>query len=61
MKRVALIIQYNGTPYSGWQKQKNSITVQEILERALLQVSNHSVNTSVNDGEQPKYLDNLPQ
>ena len=45
MKRVALIIQYNGTPYSGWQRQKNSITVQEILEKALLQVSNHSVNT----------------
>ena len=45
MKRVALIIQYDGSHYSGWQRQKNSISVQEILEDALLKVSNQKIKT----------------
>ena len=45
MKRIALIIQYDGSHYSGWQRQKNAISVQEILEKALLKISNHVVNT----------------
>jgi len=45
LKRVALLIQYDGSYYSGWQKQKNAITVQEILDRALLKITNHTVNT----------------
>ena len=45
MKRVALIFQYDGSHYSGWQRQKNSISVQEILEDALLKVSNQKIKT----------------
>ena len=45
MKRVALLVQYDGSHYSGWQKQKNATTVQEILERALLKITNHTVKT----------------
>ena len=45
MKRVALIIQYDGSSYSGWQRQKNAISVQEVLEKALLKISKHNVNT----------------
>ena len=45
MKRVALLIQYDGSNYSGWQRQKNSTTVQEILERALFKIAHHKVNT----------------
>ena len=45
MKRIALIIQYNGTFFSGWQRQKNAISVQEILEKALLKISEHNINT----------------
>ena len=45
MKRVALLIQYDGSNYSGWQRQKNATTVQEILERALLQITHHVVKT----------------
>ena len=36
MKRVALLVQYDGSNYSGWQRQKNATAVQEILEKALL-------------------------
>ena len=45
MRRVALIIQYDGTPYSGWQRQKNAITIQEILEKALLKITSNNVKT----------------
>ena len=45
MKRIALLVQYDGSKYSGWQKQKNATTVQEILERALFKISNHFVKT----------------
>jgi len=45
LKRVALLVQYSGSDYSGWQRQKNLITVQGILERALLKITNHVVKT----------------
>ncbi len=45
MKRVALLIQYDGSLFAGWQRQKNAITVQEVLEKALLKIANHKVNT----------------
>ena len=45
MKRVALIIQYDGSYYSGWQRQKNAISVQETLENALFKVSNQVIKT----------------
>ena len=45
MKRVALLVQYNGTHYSGWQKQKNATAVQEILDNALFKITNHTVKT----------------
>ena len=45
MKRVALLIQYDGSNYSGWQRQNNATTVQEILERALFKITHQNVNT----------------
>lgn len=34
MPRYKLIIEYNGAPYAGWQRQKNAETIQGALERA---------------------------
>jgi len=45
LKRVALLVQYDGSCFSGWQKQKNATTVQEILERALFKIAHHDVKT----------------
>ena len=45
MKRVALLIQYDGSHFCGWQRQKNSLSVQEILEDALFKVSNQKIKT----------------
>ena len=45
MKRVALIIQYDGSCFSGWQRQKNAISVQETIENALFNLSNQKIKT----------------
>ena len=45
MKRIALIIQYDGTCFSGWQRQKNAITIQESIENALFKLSNQRIKT----------------
>lgn len=33
--RYKLLIEYDGTPFVGWQRQKDGIAVQEVLEKAL--------------------------
>ena len=35
MKRVKLVVAYDGTDYSGWQLQKNAVTIEEKLNKAL--------------------------
>ena len=39
MPRFKLLIEYNGTRYSGWQIQKNARTVQGEIERAIREVA----------------------
>jgi tRNA pseudouridine38-40 synthase len=39
MPRFKLLIEYNGTRYSGWQIQKNARTVQGEIDRAIQEVS----------------------
>src|SRR5450631_1293469 len=36
MLKYKLIIAYDGTLYSGWQIQHNGVSIQELLEKALL-------------------------
>ena len=35
MKRVKMIVAYDGTNYCGWQIQKNGITIEEVLNKKL--------------------------
>ncbi|NCT57603.1 MAG: tRNA pseudouridine(38-40) synthase TruA [Legionella sp.] len=42
--RVALIVEYDGSQYHGWQSQPKLRTVQDVLEKALTQVADHPVN-----------------
>ncbi|GAA0734223.1 tRNA pseudouridine(38-40) synthase TruA [Clostridium oceanicum] len=43
MKNIKLTIQYDGTNYSGWQIQNNAITVQEVMEKAILKATGEKV------------------
>ncbi|RKY49447.1 MAG: tRNA pseudouridine(38-40) synthase TruA [Candidatus Neomarinimicrobiota bacterium] len=36
LRRFKIVIEYDGTNYFGWQKQKKGETIQELIERALL-------------------------
>ncbi|MGK7953986.1 MAG: tRNA pseudouridine(38-40) synthase TruA [Crocosphaera sp.] len=40
-KRVALVIQYQGSRFHGWQRQANQRTVQEDIETAIAEVVGH--------------------
>ena len=41
--RVKLIVEYDGTAYSGWQRQKNAPSVQQTLEEAFLSLTGENV------------------
>ena len=43
LRRVRLIVQYDGTAYVGWQTQPNGVAVQAELERALLAVTGERI------------------
>lgn len=35
MKRIKLVVSYDGTKYCGWQEQPNGITIEEVLNKEL--------------------------
>jgi tRNA pseudouridine38-40 synthase len=39
MTNIKLTIEYHGSPYSGWQSQKNEKTVQGEIEKAIFKFS----------------------
>jgi tRNA pseudouridine38-40 synthase len=42
-RNIALLIEYDGTRYSGWQRQKNAPSIQAALEEALAKVVQEQV------------------
>ncbi|MBN2852232.1 MAG: tRNA pseudouridine(38-40) synthase TruA [Clostridia bacterium] len=43
MKNIKLTIEYDGSHYAGWQKQKNGPSIQQTLEKAVLQLTGETV------------------
>jgi tRNA pseudouridine38-40 synthase len=42
-KNIRLTIQYEGTNYHGWQRQKNGLSVQEVLEEKLALITKNKI------------------
>lgn len=42
--RIFAIVSYNGTNYAGWQKQPNTLTIQEVIETNLSKIFNRKIN-----------------
>lgn len=42
--RLAFVTEYNGTNFSGFQKQKNAISVQEVIEDALKEITKEDIS-----------------
>ncbi len=63
--RIALGIEYNGSSFSGWQRQKNAETVQQHVEQCISKVANTSTtvqaagrtDTAVHATEQVVHFD----
>lgn len=46
MKRILLTIEYDGTVYSGWQRQYNGLAVQQVVEEALGRACHESITVT---------------
>jgi len=44
MRNIKLTIEYDGTNYCGWQRQRNGSSIQETLEKALKKILREKVN-----------------
>ncbi|MGI6193278.1 MAG: tRNA pseudouridine(38-40) synthase TruA [Christensenellales bacterium] len=43
MRRIKLVIEYDGTNYAGWQRQENGVTVQQLIEENIQKVTGERV------------------
>ena len=44
MNRYKIRIEYDGTPFVGWQFQKNGLSIQQVLQDAIFNLSQERVN-----------------
>lgn len=45
IQRIAMVIEFDGRPFHGWQKQDNATSVQDELQRALAEIDGQPVKT----------------
>ena len=44
MRKIKLVIEYDGSAYCGWQYQPNGLTLQEVFEKTLLKITKVKTN-----------------
>ncbi|ABK61545.1 MULTISPECIES: tRNA pseudouridine(38-40) synthase TruA [Clostridium] len=45
-KNIKLVIEYDGSNYSGWQKQKHSMTIQQRIEEAIFDITKQKIEVN---------------
>lgn len=53
MKRVKLVVAYDGTNYRGWQVQNNGETIESMLNRAISSLTGEEIHVWVPAGQIP--------
>lgn len=43
MRRIQLVIEYDGTNYAGWQRQENALAVQQVIEDSLSKLTRERI------------------
>lgn len=43
MRRIQLIVEYDGTNYAGWQRQANALAVQQVIEERLKKLTGEDI------------------
>lgn len=43
MRNIKLILEYDGSAYHGWQRQKNALTIQQLIEEALSKITREAI------------------
>ncbi|MHB8067166.1 MAG: tRNA pseudouridine(38-40) synthase TruA [Desulfobaccales bacterium] len=43
MRNIRLVLEYDGAAYHGWQRQKNALAIQEVVETALKKLTGEAV------------------
>ncbi|WP_347561470.1 hypothetical protein [Clostridium sp. OF09-36] len=56
MKRVRMVVAYDGTAYRGWQLQPNGITIEEVLNRELTALLKESISVIGASVRIPAYM-----
>lgn len=46
MRKLKLVLEYDGTAYHGWQKQANAVGIQNVLEKNLAVILKEPISTS---------------
>ncbi len=45
LQRIAMVIEFDGKPFHGWQQQDNAVSVQAEMQRALASIDGQSIKT----------------
>ncbi|MBQ9409833.1 MAG: tRNA pseudouridine(38-40) synthase TruA [Clostridia bacterium] len=46
MRRIRLILEYDGAAYAGWQRQQNALSVQQVVEEKLSRLTGETVTVT---------------
>lgn len=46
MRNIRLTIEYDGTDYCGWQRQKNGLSIQEVIEKTLKKILRENIKVT---------------